>query len=137
MEYITDAESDLLLLQNHAQEYYDVKASRQKRKLDALETYMQENFPNKPLLSLENLQLQLSIIQKASQNANLSSSGLNFQAAIEKIQSDIDNGLYYLEGSPEHQYHLDYESAKNNFVWPTPSEIELQDQEKQQLLGLL
>lgn len=137
MEYIIDAESDSLLIQNHAQEYYNVQNSRHKRKLDALETYLQGIFPNKPLPSLENLQLKLSLIQKAFNNPNSVNSEINFEKAIEKLQSDIDNGLYYIEGSPEHQYSLDYEAAKANFVWPTQEELELRNTEKNQLLGLL
>lgn len=139
MEYIIDASTDSLLMQSHAADYNKVISDRYSRKISALKSYLQQSFPNDPLPSLSELEHKLNIFNRMlngpAPKTEEQSAQLTF--FIQQLQSNIDNGLYYTEGSPEHQYRINYDNTATNFLWPTQDELLEQNNEKNQLLGLL
>lgn len=139
MEVIINFETDLLLRKNHINAYGQVKLNRINRKKEALENYLSANFSNKPMQSLGELQKQLQLFQKIlTTNQEKTEAEINqISLAIESIQNKIYNNEYYTEGSPEHQYRLDYNNAVTNFVWPNEAELEIQKTENDELLSLL
>lgn len=139
MEVIINFETDLLLRKNHVTAYGQVKLNRINRKKEALENYLSSGFSNKPMQSLVELQKQLNLFQNILTSSQEKTEAEIYQInlAIQSIQNKLDNNEYYVEGSPEHQYRIDYDNAVASFVWPTQEELEIRNTEKNELLALL
>lgn len=121
----SDVAKDQLLLNTNRQIYYQTLLDRFKRLVSARASYMDTNFPEKPLQSRQELISACKLLK----NSN--------SPLFSEYNQKLINGQFALEGTKEWQYKEQYNQAFHAFVWPNEQEIAVRKTEEAALEKLL
>lgn len=113
----------------------ELRATRMQRFDTALSEFMAPDYPTKPKPILSSLQAAFD--EAVNLQGSLSTNQDGLQVYLDQLQVYLDDPSSYCEpGSPEYTYRENYLAKRSTFVWPTPEEQILMDQEKVQLVQL-
>lgn len=110
------------------QEYLNVSHDRIVRYTAALKEWMKD-FPSLPLPTKE------SLIRKIESYEEIKTQHSSAAQKLEDLKNQLQTGQF-CEGTNEHaMYRGSYEDRQLAFVWPTPEENSLRQQEEAELLA--
>lgn len=125
------------LIKEHKQEHDIIQKLRIDRMQLACSQHMGATYSERPKPLLQNIldriaKYELNYAESSSQHASQ-----RWLDKKQKAQNLIDTQQYAQENSPEYDYHVNYYSHLNNFVWPDANELAIRQQEEAELLALL